>query len=213
MVLEVSWPISQISTMPMRMRSVKEVRSSYLNIIPLFIPLYPPLYFTELPHICPEDESLGEESDKKADQQPRIPSGFSRLHRQHPSRQGRVAYVIYGGIIDTESGVYYNWYVVPQRFLIVDVQTPCRPSCRAVILRYCKNSALPYVGFNAEVEATALFKAFQTSGQLPPGIFFPASLQLLDGSPVPQQPTPTAKHCDRPPPSSHTTISPSPNTL
>jgi hypothetical protein len=114
MVLEVSWPILQISTMPMRMRSVKEVRGSYLNIIPLFIPLYPPLYFTEPPHICPEDESLGEESDKNADQQPRIPSGHSRLHRQNPSRRGRVAYVIYGGITDTESGVYYNWYVVPQ---------------------------------------------------------------------------------------------------
>jgi hypothetical protein len=95
------------------MRSVKEVRSSYLNIIPLFQSSVPSLYFTE-PHICPEDESLGEESDKNADQQPRIPSGPSRLHRQNPSQRGRVAYVIYGGIVDTESGVYYNWYVVSQ---------------------------------------------------------------------------------------------------
>jgi hypothetical protein len=74
------------------------------------------LHFSSLslfldPVVCriSEDESQGEERDDDTDKQPTTPS---RFQRQNPSRQGRVAYVIYGGI-GNESGVYYNWYVVP----------------------------------------------------------------------------------------------------
>ena len=49
------------------------------------------------------------QDDNANQQQPTTPS---RLQHQNPSWQGRVAYVIYGGI-GNESGVYYNWCVVP----------------------------------------------------------------------------------------------------
>ena len=52
-------------------------------------------------------------------------------------------------------------------------------------MRYRKNFALPFVGFDTELEAKNSFQLFQTSGQLPPGIFSPALLHLLDDLPVP----------------------------
>ena len=78
-------------------------------------------------------------------------------------------------------------------------------------MRYRKNFALPFVGFDTELEAKNSFKLFQTSGRLPPGIFSPASLCLLDDLPVPLQPQ-TPKHCNRPLTSpSSCNISPSPS--
>ena len=78
-------------------------------------------------------------------------------------------------------------------------------------MHYCKNFAPPFVEFDTELEAKNSFKLFQTSGQLPPGIFSPASLCLLDDLPVPLQPQ-TPKCHNRPltSPSLHN-ISPSPS--
>jgi hypothetical protein len=92
--------------------------------------------------------------------------------------------------------------------------TLCRASCEAVIERYYRNSAPPYVGFNTESEARISFESFQTLGQLPQGIFFPASLRQLNGQSVPQQPR-TPQRRNRLPTSlsSRTTVSPSPSTL
>ena len=62
---------------------------------------------------------------------------------------------------------------------------PYRTSCHAVIGCYYRNTAPPYLGFNTEEHAQTSFAAFQASGQLPAGLFSSASLQPLDGSPVP----------------------------
>ena len=87
-----------------------------------------------------------------------------------------------------------------------------RKSCSAVIQRYYSNSAPPYQGFNAEEHARTSFAAFQASGQLPAGLFSPASLQLLDGSPVPTQSlhpiTPQRRGMMPTSPSSRTTVNP-----
>lgn len=90
----------------------------------------------------------------------------------------------------------------------------CRPSCEAVIERYYRNSAPPYLGFNSEIEARTSFESFQTTGQLPSGLFFPASLQPLNGPPV-QLPPRTPQRRNRPPTplSPRTTVSPSSSTL
>lgn len=91
--------------------------------------------------------------------------------------------------------------------------TFCRASCEAVIERYYRNSAPPYVGFNTESEARNSFNSFQTLGQLPKGIFFPVSLRPINGLPVLQPQTPQRRN--RPPTSlsSRTTVSPPPSLL
>lgn len=58
-----------------------------------------------------ETESDSDGQDGANDQPDAIPdpTTSSRLQRQQPSLQGRVAYVIYGGR-GSEAGVHYNWY-------------------------------------------------------------------------------------------------------
>ena len=83
----------------------------------------------------------------------------------------------------------------------------CRASCEAVIDCYYWNSALPFVGFNTELDARSSFESFQTSGQLTPGIHFPTSVQPLNGPPrllLPQTP-----QCHNKPSMSQSPVSPS----
>jgi len=63
--------------------------------------------------------------------------------------------------------------------------TPYRASCIAVIQRYYQHSAPPYQGFNTEEHAQTSFAAFQSSGELPAGLFSPTSLRRFDDSPAP----------------------------
>jgi hypothetical protein len=87
----------------------------------------------------------------------------------------------------------------------------CRASCEAVVERYHRNSAPPFLGFNTEIEARTSFESFQTVGQLPPGIFFPAAIRPLDGLPVPLHPRTPQRRTRTP--TSCTTVSPSPSTV
>ena len=94
--------------------------------------------------------------------------------------------------------VYITIGTLSLNFLLVSMfelfNTHCRASCEAVIKRYYWNSAPPYMGFNTKIEARNSFESFQTNGQLPSGIFFPASLRPLNGLPVPLQPQTPQRH-------------------
>lgn len=98
--------------------------------------------------------------------------------------------------------------------LLFEFNTLCRASCEAVIEHYYWSSAPPYIGFNSKIEARASFESFQTARLLSAGIFFPTSLQPLNGLPV-SLPPQTPQHCNRPPTplSSCTTVNLSHSTL
>lgn len=150
-------------------------------IVPYLIPFFPSdAAVRQSPH---ETESDGDDQEG-ANEQPHAtldPTTSSRLQRQQPSRQGKVAYVIYGGQ-GSEAGVYYNWYTFHLDICLLSTfNIPYRNSCVAVIRRYDCNAAPPYIGFNAEEQARSSFAAFQATGQLPAGLFLPVSLQPLDG--------------------------------
>lgn len=172
-----------------------------------------------------EEEAVADDQDSANTQHNPIagPTSPSRLQRQHPSRQGRIAYVIYGGQ-GSESGVYYNWYVGMHSIDYLNISllsSSYRASCMAVIRRYVHNHAPPYQGFNAEEDARASFASFHTSGELPSGLFPSSSLRRLDAPPVPssQSPPPLTPYFRGMPvtgtsPFSHTTVNPqSPRTV
>lgn len=169
-------------------------------MIPFHLPFTGPAV-RQSPH---EAEEEGNDQDGANEQHNAPPQSTtpSRLQRQPPSQQGRVAYVIYGGR-GSEAGVYYNWYTFYLNISLLSMFIiPYRTSCRAVIQRYYHNSAPPYLGFNGEEHAQTSFAAFQASGQLPAGLFSPTFLRPLDDSPVPssQSPLPlTIHHLDSSP--------------
>jgi len=170
-------------------------------------PLHPPSSAAAVLHsLHPADEEGNYQNSAdqdSADQNGSDPAGTNkqqnttpepivphRLQRQPPSRQGQVAYVIYGGR-GSEARVYYNWYSFI--IYILDLPTfiiPYRGSCKAVIQRYFRNSAPPYMGFNVEEQAQTSFADFQASGQLPVGLFPPTSLRPLNSTPVPSSQSP-----------------------
>lgn len=105
------------------------------------------------------------------------------------SLQGRGGLLMLYTVDKVQRQVYiitgiYSISIFPPTFI-----TPYRSSCNAVIQCYYRNSAPPYLGFNAEEYAQTLFVAFQASGQLPAGLF-PTSLRLLNDSLVPSSQSP-----------------------
>jgi hypothetical protein len=170
---------------------IQEGESSMIKV-PYLIPfLSSDAAVRQFPH---ETESDGDDQDG-ANEQPDAtpdPTTSSRLQRQQPSRQGKVAYVIYGGQ-GSEAGVYYNWYTFHLDICLLSTfNIPYRRSCLAVIRRYHRNTVPPYLGFNAEEQARSSFAAFQATGQLPAGLFLPVYPPPLDGvqSSVPSSQTP-----------------------